>query len=152
MVECTFKLNGKPLSTFEMSSLRFPAFSGLGEHKNRREFACAAGVGPIPPGAYYIVNRQSGGRLGPLLDFIKDRSDWFALYAADKQIDDEVFCNTVKRGNFRLHPAGTRGISQGCITLTTRTDFDILRHQLIAAGQVLIPGTSLHAYGRVTVQ
>jgi hypothetical protein len=97
MVECTFKLNGKPLSTFEMSSLKFPAFSGLGEHKNRREFACAAGVGPIPPGAYYIVNRQSGGRLGPLLDFIKDRSDWFALYAADKHIDDEVFCNTVKR-------------------------------------------------------
>jgi hypothetical protein len=39
-----------------------------------------------------IVNRVSGGRLGPLLDFIKDRSDRFALYAADKQIDDEVFC------------------------------------------------------------
>jgi hypothetical protein len=152
MVESTFELNGKPMSVFEINALKFPAFSGLGEHKNRREFACIAGVGPIPPGVYYILDRQSGGRLGPLLDLIKDRSGWFALYAADKHIDDEVFCNTVKRGNFRLHPAGTGGISQGCITLTNQIDFSVLRNQLIAGGKIPIPGTALHAYGRVTVK
>lgn len=100
MVECTFELNGKPMSLLKMGAIHLPAFSGLGGHVNRREYICAPDVGPIPPGAYYILDRQSGGRLGALRDLLRDRSEWFALYAADGKIDDEVFCNKVKRGNF----------------------------------------------------
>lgn len=65
MVECSFDLNGKPMSLFKMNNMQFQAFSGLS----------------------------------------------FALCAADGKIDDETFCNKVKRGSFRLHPTGNLGIS-----------------------------------------
>jgi hypothetical protein len=107
MLRCSFELNGKPMSMVNVYATQFPAFSGLGAHANRREFACHAGVGPIPPGLYYIIDRQSGGMLGPLRDLFSNKSDWFALYAADGKIDDETFCNKVKRGSFRLHPKGS---------------------------------------------
>lgn len=152
MVECSFELNNKPMSSISLNNLRFPAFSGFGLHANRREFACHAGVGPIPPGVYYVLDRQSGGLLGPLRDLFSEKSDWFALYAADGKIDDETFCNKVKRGNFRLHPNGSLGISQGCITLEKQADFNKLRAHLKGSSQIDIPGTSLKAYGRMTVK
>ncbi len=152
MVECTFELNGKPMSLFKMGSVQFPAFSGKDDQVNKREFACNPNLGPIPPGAYYILDRQSGGLLGPLRDLYSDKSDWFALYAADTKIDDEVFCNSVKRGNFRLHPKAGLGLSKGCITVVTQADFNALRASLAAVGQKSIPGSTLKAYGRVTVR
>lgn len=152
MIECTFELNGKPMSLLKLNSLQFPAFSGLGKHANRREFACTPSIGPIPPGIYYILDRQTGGRLGPLRELFSGRSDWFALYGADGKIDDEIFCNAVKRGNFRLHPQRVGGVSQGCITLETAADFNRLRAHLKASKQVDIPGSTLQAYGRVTVK
>ena len=51
MIECTFELNGKPMSVFKMSSREFPAFSGLNNHANRPEFVCSANSGAIPLGS-----------------------------------------------------------------------------------------------------
>ncbi len=71
MHECSFELNDKPMSAFRM--------------------------GLIPPGIDYIFDRPSGGLLGPLQDLFNDHSYWFALYAIDGKIDDETYCNKVKR-------------------------------------------------------
>ncbi|WP_346777784.1 tlde1 domain-containing protein [Paraburkholderia sp. Ac-20336] len=35
--------------------------------------------------------------------------------------------NGVERGQFRLHPAGGRGLSKGCITLPGYADFEKIR-------------------------
>lgn len=152
MIDCTFDLNGKPMSSLKCGAMSFPAFSGLGVHANRREYACHAGLGPIPPGIYYIFDRQSGGVLGSLRDMLSGHGDWFALYAIDEKIDDETFCNQVKRGNFRLHPKGTAGISQGCITLENRSDYQRLRATLKGLPPTTVPGIALKAYGRVVVK
>jgi hypothetical protein len=152
MVDCFFELNGKPMSTLAIDQMHFPAFSGLGRDANRRELACLASAGPIPPGTYYIFDRQSGGLLGPLRDLFHDHSQWFALYAIDGKINDETFCNQVKRGAFRLHPRGVLGISQGCITLDSAIDFQMLRARLKVSGQTSVPGSNLKAYGRVIVK
>lgn len=152
MPDCAFDLNGKPMSALQCGASSFPAFSGFGTHANRREYACHSNSGPIPPGTYYILDRQSGGLLGPLRDMFNDRRDWFALYAIDGRIDDTTYCNRVKRGNFRLHPKGPLGISEGCITIDSYSDFQHLRVILKAAVQVAIPSTSLKAYGKVVVR
>ena len=152
MLECTFELNGKPLSALKCGMDSYPAFSGLGVHVNRKPSACIGGHGPIPPGTYYIIDRQSGGLLGPLRDLFSGHSNWFALYAIDDKVDDETFCDSVKRGNFRLHPKGPLGISQGCITIESATDFAALRNKIKASSQIDIPGTQLKAYGTVTVK
>lgn len=152
MIECTFELNGKPMSVFKMNSRKFPAFSGLNNHANRPEFVCSVNSGAIPPGVYYILDRQPGGRLGAVRALFSDRSDWFALYAEDGKVDDETFCEKVRRGNFRLHPRGRAGISRGCITIEKQSDFNTIRSLLKASSQMSIPGSTLTAYGRVTVK
>jgi len=68
MIDCKFELNNKPMSTFWCGAASFPAFSGLGKHVNHRAFACHPNLGPIPPGTYYIFDRQSDGLLGPFRD------------------------------------------------------------------------------------
>ena len=152
MIDCTFALNNKPMSIFRCGATSFPAFSGLREHANRRTSACHTGAGPIPPGTYYIFDRQSGGLIGPLRDLFNDHSNWFALYAIDGKIDDETYCNQVKRGNFRLHPKGAEGISLGCITTESRTDYQFLRQILKKTAPVAVPGSTLKAYGKVVVR
>lgn len=152
MINCTFELNSKPMSALQCGASSFPAFSGFGSHANKREYACHASVGPIPHGAYYIFDRQSGGLLGPLRDIFSDRKDWFALYALDGKIDDATYCNKVKRGSFRLHPKGPLGISEGCITIETHGDFRRLTALLKGSAQVAIPGSDLKAYGKVVVR
>lgn len=152
MVECKFELNGKSLSNFWCAADRFPAFSGLGSHVNRRVSSCIRGEGPIPAGTYYIFDRQSGGLLGPLRDLFSGRDEWFALYAIDERIDDETFCNKVKRGQFRLHPKGTLGRSEGCIVIDRQSDFLRLRTMLKNSKKVTVPGVSIQAYGRLVVR
>lgn len=152
MLECTFELNGKPMSSFKIGAAGFPAFSGFGEHMNRPHSACVAGSGPIPPGAYYIFDRESGGLLGTIRDMVYERSDWFALHAIDRKIDDEMFCNEVKRGAFRLHPKGSLGISRGCITLERSIDFRFIHSVLKSRPPVPVPGSTLKAYGKVVVR
>lgn len=151
MIDCTFKINKTPMSDFKLGSTSFPAFSGLGQHINRRASACISGSGPIPPGIYYIFDRQSGGLLGPLRDLFTDRDEWFALYAEDNRIDDETFCDKIKRGEFRLHPKGTTGRSEGCIVINRKADFMHLRIILKNSIQIEIPGIHLKAYGRLVV-
>lgn len=151
MLQCNFELNGKPLSKIVVGATTFPAFSGLGKYANLRAFACSPSIGPIPPGKYYIIDRQSGGLLGPLRDIFTQRSEWFALYAADSKIDDETFCNAVKRGNFRLHPKGITGRSEGCVVIDSISDFGHLKTMLRGAKQEIIPGTQLSAYGTLRV-
>jgi hypothetical protein len=130
----------------------YPAFSGLGSDVNRSIAACSAGNGPIPQGRYYIIDRESGGMLGAVRDAITGRGEWFALYAADKNIDDYTFCNEVRRGNFRLHPKGPRGISNGCIVIESEIDFRSLRHLLRSKAPTPILGTKYAAYGMLTVR
>ncbi len=152
MIDCTFELNGKQMSALKCGATSFPAFSGLDEHVNRRISACIPNQGPIPPGTYYIFDRQSGGLAGSLRNLFNDRDNWFALYAIDGKIDDETYCNKVKRGNFRLHPIGIQGISKGCITISSKNDYQFLRTILKNSTQEAVPGPQLLAYGKVVVK
>ena len=145
-----FKLNNQPMSKLEIGAFRLDAFSGDGEHRNKRGSMCLKDKGPIPVGRYYIVGRESGGRLGWLYDIYDGRSGWFALYADDGMIDDWTFCNNVQRGLFRLHPKGRSGSSQGCIVVDKETDFMSLRSFLLMQNHK-IPGTDIKTYGMIQV-
>ncbi|KAB0634949.1 DUF2778 domain-containing protein [Burkholderia latens] len=151
MHRCTFTLNDEPISIFEINGRKFPAFSGKSPYINKRDHQCLGNYGPIPTGTYYIVDRQSGGRLGRFKDAFSGKREWFALYADDGRIDDYTFCNSVTRGEFRLHPKSGTGTSKGCITLENQADFDIVRGMLLG-GRGVIPGTEVRAYGKVTVR
>ena len=152
MIECTFSLNGLPMSELKCWSRSFPAFSGLGPYVNKRAHACVAGFGPIPPGAYYIVDRESGGILGAIRDKINHRGDWFSLLADDGKIDDKTICDRIQRGQFRLHPKGTAGISQGCVVIDSIADFYHLRTLLKGTSSQKIKGTDMMTYGRLIVK
>lgn len=84
------------------------------------------------------------------MDWIKGKDVWFALYAINENIDDFTYCNNVKRGQFRLHPAGPNNSSMGCITITTVEGFNKLRSLLLGTTTKEIDG--LKAYGIVTVE
>jgi Protein of unknown function (DUF2778) len=152
MYACIFELNNKSMSTFKIGGSSFPAFSGQGLHVNQRISTCHKKVGPIPLGIYYILDRQAGGLLGSFRDIYNDKREWFALYAIDGYIDDEMYCQQVKRGNFRLHPKGPYGLSEGCITIDDRTDFHRIAAMLRSSSTTVIPDVGLKAYGRVIVQ
>lgn len=152
MRQCTFLLNGEKMSLLNLGGLSFHAFSGLGVHVNQRSSSCVLNQGPIPMGSYYVTDRQSGGRLGWLYDSIGGMDQWFALYADKERIDDEMWCDQVKRGHFRLHPKGRRGISQGCIVIDQPTEFQRLRQILRAGSGKKIPGTDMVAWAKVIVR
>lgn len=150
---CAFVLNDKPMSTFTLNGTGYDAFSGLNEKVNKRASVCEASEGAIPLGTYYIVDRQSGGRLGWIRDAISGKDEWFALYAKDEAVDDVAFCNKVRRGEFRLHPKVGMGISKGCITIDKVSDFDAIRKVLLGARKWEIPelkGTLAYAIVVVT--
>ncbi|HKT62823.1 MAG TPA: DUF2778 domain-containing protein [Burkholderia sp.] len=157
---CTFVLNGRPISTLScVGADPVPAFSGMPNDRNKPEAIAKPKSGPLPRGLYYVVDRQSGGRLGWLHDFVRanlygtHRDRWFALYRADGTIDDWTTVNGVRRGAFRLHPNGPLGRSEGCITVNNAQDFERLSAHLRARGATLpIPGSNVKAYGIVEVQ
>lgn len=151
MYQCTFALNDKPMSAFNLGAFSFPAFSGLGTNVNKRSAACLLGAGAIPLGAYFIVNRAQGGILGKLATMASGRSDWFALYAADGRINDEMFCAGIKRGQFRLHPKGPMGRSEGCVVIDSETHFHHLSVILRGSPPVQISGSEYKAYGTLGV-
>ena len=65
-IACNMTLNSKTFTVLECRGAgSFPVFSG---NDNLADVAMAD-IGPLPPGRYYIVDRQSGGRLGYLRDF-----------------------------------------------------------------------------------
>ncbi|MFU0885012.1 DUF2778 domain-containing protein [Kluyvera sichuanensis] len=158
MIIARFALNGLPSSILTVPGVgNFPAFSGQKYGRDNVTMAGRPDIGPIPPGRYFVVGRESGGRLGALRNyFLKnfygtDRESWFALYKDDWQIDDSVFIDGIKRGSFRLHPIGPMGLSEGCITLLHPSDFDYLRAALLKTSMVPVPCTSFKAYGTITV-
>ncbi|MEW6347326.1 MAG: DUF2778 domain-containing protein [Pseudomonadota bacterium] len=153
-ITCTFTLNTRPMSMLVCPGIGgMPAFSGLGNAVDDPRAIAKADIGPLPQGTYYIVDRQSGGRLGWFWDRMPGHNptEWFALYRDDGVIDDETIINGVKRGNFRLHPKGALGISKGCITLARKGDFEKLR-TLLHRQQTFSVGAGIKAYGRVEVR
>ncbi|AOJ09648.1 DUF2778 domain-containing protein [Burkholderia mayonis] len=157
--QCFFTLNRQSVSTLVCAGLGgMAAFSGKPGYTNDPDKATAVDRGPLPPGRYYIVSRQSGGRLGWLRDWVKDHvshvqhDQWFALYRNDGVIDDWTFVNGVRRGNFRIHPNGRFGVSEGCITLTHPASFDRLRAFLLSQPPAKIPGTNITYFGTVDVR
>lgn len=147
------------MSTLECSNNRsYDAFSGLEHVVNDPKFVDQVEVGPLPTGNYYIISRQSGGRLGWLRDPVMDtwnrskRSQWFALYRDDNEIDDYTSIQGIARGNFRLHPVGAEGLSEGCVTLTSATGFDELSKYLKSMPGSFIPGTDIRYYGILEVK
>ncbi|RKE24365.1 uncharacterized protein DUF2778 [Paraburkholderia sp. BL23I1N1] len=156
---CYFTLNDQKMSALVCSGIGgMAAFSGKPSYVNNPADTAVESAGPLPTGRYYIVGRQSGGRLGWLWDWIKDTAShvqhdqWFALYRNDGTIDDYTFVNGVRRGNFRLHPNGRFGISEGCITLQSPAQFDRLRAYLTSQQTKFIPGTNISYYGTVDVR
>lgn len=67
MLQCSFELNGQPMSKFLIGARLSPAFSGDGKSINARAFACALNMGPIPPGEYYILT----GKVVAILNGLK---------------------------------------------------------------------------------
>lgn len=151
IASCTFILNSQRFTRLNYDGVNCTAFSGNGPHRNNPISGSVPNDGSIPIGNYYIVDRQSGGTLGPILDWIADRDVWFALFRDDGTIDDSTFVDGVRRGEFRLHPKGPRGISLGCITLEYRTEFDTLRAYLMAQHVAYIPYTTTRTYGTIAV-
>jgi len=151
MRDYLFTLNRSNFSKLAGLKSSFVAFSGDGTGRNNADEAGAANHGPIPPGRYHIVERPSGGRLGPVRDYLLGRDEWFALFRDDGTIDDETFVSGVRRGEFRLHPLGPRRMSTGCIVLQYPADFDKLRKELVGSAPGTIDGSSLRTYGTISV-
>ncbi|HHW3951124.1 TPA: tlde1 domain-containing protein [Raoultella planticola] len=61
-----------------------------------------------------------------------------------------TFIGDVERGHFRLHPAGYKGISEGCITLPRLSDFMLLRDVLLNTPALQVTAT-LTAFGTIQV-
>jgi hypothetical protein len=157
-VACTFSLNSQNTSALSCPGAGFfTAFSGTSSGRDNPAAVAKEGLGPLPPGRYYIVDRQSGGRLGWLYDFARtygygtDRSQWFMLWR--EGTGDVTIINGVRRGAFRLHPAGPQRLSEGCITLVSPDRFKVLANYLRKQGATLpVPGSTLKAYGYVDVR
>lgn len=156
MIQCLFRLNGEGMSTLVCPGVGFfPAYSGQeGSTRNNPDDMAIQEIGPLPTGRYYIVNRPKGGTLGWFWDYHdsiwsgSDRDLWFGLFKDDSQLDDQTFVDSVRRGEFRLHPAGYRGISMGCITLPDHCNYATLRNALLSTTPMKITPT-LTAYGTV---
>ena len=159
VARCSYELNAKPVSALVCDGQRFTAFSGTGADVNRAEKAGDVDAGPLPPGRYYIVARESMGHLGWLRDWIHserngyDVTKWFMLLRDNNgRAQDETFVAGVVRGHFRLHPIGPRGLSEGCITVTDTEQFGRLRSYLLRVPIAYIPGTTTRYFGTVDVR
>jgi hypothetical protein len=159
-INCTFALNSRPLTTLSCPGVgNFAAFSGMPADRNNPAAVAHADSGPLPQGRYYIVDRESGGHLGWLYDYLRtygygtNRNEWFALYRKDEKVDDITFVKGVRRGAFRLHPIGPQRRSEGCIALASPAQFKQLSTYLRSTGPALtVPGTTVKAYGTVEVR
>lgn len=127
----------------------YPVFSGEGEHRNNPDSTDQANAGPLPKGRYFVVDRPSGGTLGPLRDALTGRDEWFALYRDDGRVNDTTTVNGVRRGQFRMHP-GTRSV--GCVTFINESHFTEARNTLLAQSTETLPGGSTTYYGILTVE
>jgi len=155
---CTFTPNRRETSQLVCSGFgSVEAYSGHDQGRDNPDAVFAPDVGAIPPGTYYILDRQSGGRLGWMHDWVDahfgstDRTHWFMLWNAHG--GDVTMTHGVKRGNFRMHPEGPMRLSDGCITVKNGSDFDRLQRYLRTfRPDMWVPGSDLKAYGRVEVR
>lgn len=158
----TFIVNDADYSPLSFPGVgTFLAFSGNDAYRNHGGCVKIPENGPIPTGKYWIVPRPEGGLYSRMQASARDtynsvvsgatfkHNEWFALYRNDWNIDDYTWIESVKRGNFRLHPGH---ISKGCITLPHDSDFAMLRNALLRTPQVAVPcAKSLMAYGTIQV-
>ncbi|HTH61352.1 MAG TPA: DUF2778 domain-containing protein [Paraburkholderia sp.] len=154
-----FDVDNEPLSPLTLFGVgTFLAYSGNDVYRNRGGCVGIPNNGPIPAGRYWIVDRPAGGIRSSVQAWARDqynaafgtpshRDEWFALYRDDGRIDDVTWINGVKRENFRLHPAGGRGVSLGCITLASYPDFHWLRTALPGTTTIPARNSGLNAYG-----
>jgi len=158
-IRCFFTLNGKTISTLHCSGYgTVGAFSGHGHGRDNPVEVATPNIGPIPPGTYYIVDRQSGGSMGwvydtagPLLNLTTDRHNWFALL--NPATGDTTMINGVRRGQFRLHPDGPHGLSEGCIAVFNPAEFELLQRFIRKSPpHVPVPRSTLMAYGTLEVR
>lgn len=160
-----FILTGAQFSPLILPGIgHFMAFSGNDQYRNNAARAAIPFKGPIPLGRYHIVKRPVNGFKSMLYTMSREawtwptdtaviHAEWFGLFRQDSHVDDKTFIDGVERGNFRLHPIGPAGISQGCITLQHRSDFIKIRQALMTYtyGNTNIPGTQLYSYGTIEV-
>lgn len=158
-----FLVKNAPLSPLTINGIgTFNAYSGNDQYRNRGGCTMIPNNGPIPAGKYWIVDRPGGGARSRAYAWAKDtlnsvvghathHDEWFALYRDDGTIDDVTWVNGVKRGQFRLHPAGGERISLGCITLPSRVDFLIIRNALLHTVKIPARNSGLRAYGTIEV-
>ncbi len=153
-----FYLNKADVAPLEFPGVgTFPAFSGNNEFKNQPGCTHVKNNGALPAGKYWIVPRPLGGMKTQAATVLADlytrnnHSEWFALYRNDGVIDDYTWINSVRRGNFRLHPVGKAGISLGCVTLYRKSDYQTLYNMLLNTQLIAVPGTKLQAYGTIEV-
>lgn len=157
-VKCTFVLNKQTTSTLTCEGTSpVSAFSGTDQGRDNPDDTAMENVGPLPKGTYYLVDRQSGGLLGPIRDWIgahtlsTNKNTWFMLW--NPVSGDITNINGIKRGNFRLHPIGQRRLSEGCITVNSLYEFERLQKYIRSRGLTLpVPGTTMKAYGTVEVK
>ncbi|NIF52044.1 DUF2778 domain-containing protein [Burkholderia sp. Ax-1724] len=158
-VFCTFALNNRETSGLYCLGLgMIEAYSGHGKGRDNPNAVSIPMTGAIPPGTYFIVDRQSGGRLGWLHDLSDtylgstDRTKWFMLWNAHG--GDTTMIDGIRRGNFRLHAEGPMRESDGCITVKNGNDFERLQRYIRShKPNIAIPGSDhLKAYGRLEVR
>ncbi|MEM5338990.1 DUF2778 domain-containing protein [Paraburkholderia azotifigens] len=158
-VRCTFTLNSKERSELWCSGFgTVTAYSGKTWGRDNPEATASENVGPLPTGTYYIVDRQSGGAFGWARDLwseygwgTTDRTKWFALW--NPNTGDTTMIHGIRRGAFRLHPEGQMRLSEGCITVVSRFDFDNLQRYLRSRRpDTPVPNSGLRAYGTVEVR
>lgn len=158
-IRCTFSLNNKETSQLYCSGFgAVAAYSGQKWGRDNPRATSTEGIGPLPAGTYYIVDRQSGGMLGWAYDLwseygvgTTDRTKWFALW--NPYTGDTTMINGIKRGNFRIHPEGQLHLSEGCITVVSHIEFDRLQRYFRSRRPDLpVPGSTLRAYGTVDVR
>lgn len=155
-------LNGADYAPFNLYGVGvFMAHSGLGAYRNNANCMAIPYAGPTPPGKYWIIDRKEGSWLSQKREEIHDgfnkiigrrafgKTDWFALWCDDWDIDDYTWIDGVKRGNFRLHP-GT--VSKGCITIAHDSDYAMIHNALMNTSLIQVPcRRSLMARGWVEV-
>lgn len=135
----------------------FMAYSGNKGYRNQPGCTFVTDNGPLPVGRYWIVDRHVGGMRTQFRESLATlfrrniRADWFGLYRDDGSVNDYTWIDGIKRGSFRLHPAGSRQLSLGCLSVHHPTDFYMLREALLRTPKIQIPGAELSAHGTIEV-
>lgn len=142
-------LNGADYAPFNLFGVGvFMAHSGMGTYRNNGTCGAFPDLGPLPVGRYWIVDRLEANMFLQLKREISDssnrlfgrrefgKSDWFALWRDDALIDDYMWIEGVKRGNFRLHPGQA---SKGCITIAHNSDYARIHNALKNTPLIQVP-------------